>query len=53
MAIATGPAKPGVAPTAIPKRNPANTIATVMEIDIPNNVSTAGPEKTASTPNSM
>jgi hypothetical protein len=43
IAIATGPANPGVAPTKMPKKKPEITITTVIEMAKPKIENASGP----------
>ena len=52
-AIANGPLKPGVAPTTIPLRKPANTMTIVIGIGIPATVAIGAAVNTARTPAQM
>ena len=53
MAIAIGPASPGVAPTTVPSRNPARIITRVTDTGRPAMAKSSGPWNTASTPIQM
>ncbi len=50
MAMAIGPAIPGVAPTMIPSRNPERIITSVTEMESPKMENSSGPWNTARMP---